>query len=50
MKVKEYMACGKPVIATSNSEYDFEIIKNADAGILVKPDDKEEVANATTEN
>jgi len=46
LKVKEYMACGKPVIATRNSEYDFEIIEKADAGVLVKPGDKEEVANA----
>ncbi len=46
LKVKEYMACGRPVIATRGSEYDFEIIEEADAGILVKPDDKEEVSNA----
>lgn len=46
LKVKEYLSCKKPVIATKESEYDFHIIKNANAGILVDPTNPEEVAKA----
>lgn len=35
LKVREYMACAVPVVATAGSEYDFEIVSQARAGILV---------------
>jgi glycosyltransferase involved in cell wall biosynthesis len=44
LKLAEYMACGKPVIAT-NSE-DFKILKKFNAGILVDPENSEEVRRA----
>jgi len=44
LKLAEYMACGKAVIAT-NSE-DFEILKEINAGILVNPENPREVCNA----
>jgi glycosyltransferase involved in cell wall biosynthesis len=44
LKLWEYMACGKPVIAT-NME-DFRVLEEYNAGILVNPEKTEEVADA----
>ena len=44
LKLWEYMACGKPVIAT-NTE-DFKALEDYNAGILVDPEKTEEVADA----
>lgn len=44
LKLWEYMACGKPVIATNSK--DFRILKDINAGILVDPERPEEVADA----
>jgi glycosyltransferase involved in cell wall biosynthesis len=44
LKLWEYMACGKPVIAT-NTE-DFKALEEYNAGILVDPEKPEEVADA----
>jgi glycosyltransferase involved in cell wall biosynthesis len=44
LKLWEYMACGKPVIAT-NTE-DFKALEKYNAGILVDPEKPEEVADA----
>ena len=44
LKLWEYMACGKPVIAT-NTE-DFRVLEEYNAGILVDPEKTEEVADA----
>ena len=44
LKLWEYMACGKPVIAT-NTE-DFKVLEEYNAGILVDPEKPEEVADA----
>ena len=44
LKLWEYMACGKPVIAT-NTE-DFRVLEEYNAGILVDPEKPEEVADA----
>jgi glycosyltransferase involved in cell wall biosynthesis len=44
LKLWEYMACGKPVIATNTS--DFEIIKKCNCGILVDAEKPADVANA----
>ena len=46
LKVYEYMSCEKPVIATKDSAYGFEILETFNAGILVKHDDRREVADA----
>ena len=46
LKVFEYMACEKPVIATRKSAYGFEILEEVGAGLLVNPENKEEVSNA----
>ena len=46
LKLYEYMACGKPVIAT-NTE-DFRVLEEYNAGILVDPEKTEEVADAIT--
>lgn len=46
MKLYEYAACGKPVVATDNSDHDF--VREHSAGILVDPENPEEVANAIT--
>jgi len=46
LKLWEYMACGKPVIAT-NTE-DFKVLEGYNAGILVDPEKPEEVADAIT--
>lgn len=44
LKLWEYMACGKPVIATNTQ--DFKALEEHNAGILVDPEKTEEVANA----
>jgi glycosyltransferase involved in cell wall biosynthesis len=44
LKLYEYMACGKPVVATRTGG--FEILEENKAGIVVDPNDKHEVANA----
>ena len=44
LKLYEYMACGKPVIAT-NTE-DFRVLEECNAGILVDSERPEEVADA----
>jgi len=46
IKVFEYMACGRPVVATKKSEYGFEILEESGAGILVDQDNIEEVSGA----
>ncbi len=48
LKVFEYMACGKPVIATKKSAYGFEILEEFGAGLLVDQDNPEEISNAIT--
>lgn len=48
LKVFEYMACGKPVIATRKSAYGFEILEEFGAGLLVDQDNLEEISNAIT--
>ncbi len=47
LKVREYLACGRPVIASSGTEYDFHIVEEAGAGILVNPENVESIADAT---
>lgn len=44
LKLWEYMACGKPVIATNTS--DFKVLKEFDAGILVDSEKYENTADA----
>jgi len=44
LKLWEYMACGKPVVATNTQ--DFKTLKENKAGILVDPEKTEEVADA----
>lgn len=44
LKLYEYMACGKPVVASRISG--FEILEENDAGILVEPENPEELAKA----
>jgi len=44
LKLYEYMACEKPVIATRTNG--FEILEDRDAGLLVEPENPEELANA----
>lgn len=44
LKLWEYMACGKPVVAT-NTE-DFRVLEEYNAGIVVDPEKTEEVADA----
>ena len=44
LKLWEYMACGKPVIAT-NTE-DFKALEEYNAGILVDPEKTEDIADA----
>ena len=48
LKIREYIACGRPVVASAGTEYDFHILEEAGAGVLVKPSDLEEVAAATS--
>jgi glycosyltransferase involved in cell wall biosynthesis len=44
LKLYEYMACGKPVVATRTSG--FEILEQNNAGLLVNPQNSEELGNA----
>jgi len=44
LKLWEYMACGKPVIATNTQ--DFKVLEEYNAGILVDSEKTEEVADA----
>ena len=44
LKIYEYMTCGKPIVARDTSGY--EIIDEYKTGILVNPEDKQEVSNA----
>jgi glycosyltransferase involved in cell wall biosynthesis len=44
LKLYEYMACGKPVVATRTSG--FEILEQNNAGLLVNPQKSEELGNA----
>lgn len=48
LKLFEYMACGKPVVA-SNIEGIREIMEESGAGILVPPEDAEKLAEAIIE-
>jgi len=44
LKLWEYMACGKPVVATRTE--DFAILAENNAGLLVNPENLQELANA----
>lgn len=44
LKLYEYMACAKPVVATNTSG--FEILEQYNAGILINPKDPQQFANA----
>ncbi|MGP8321301.1 MAG: glycosyltransferase family 4 protein [Methanosarcinaceae archaeon] len=44
LKLYEYMACEKPVIATNTEG--FEVLEQSNAGILVNPEDPQELTNA----
>jgi len=44
LKLYEYMACGKPVVATETAG--FEIVRQYNTGILVNPENPEEFSNA----
>lgn len=44
LKLYEYMACGKPVVASNLPG--FEILEENDAGVLVEPENPEELAKA----
>ena len=46
LKLYEYMACGKPVVATRVSGFD--ILEECRAGLLVNTGDYQEFANAVT--
>jgi glycosyltransferase involved in cell wall biosynthesis len=45
IKLFEYMACGKPVVASNFPEIS-KVVKEADCGILVDPTNVDEIANA----
>ncbi|MDI9395919.1 MAG: glycosyltransferase family 4 protein [Euryarchaeota archaeon] len=45
LKLYEYMACGKPIIATRTDG--FELLEEINAGILVNPENPVEFANST---
>ena len=45
LKLFEYMACGKPVVASNFPEI-RKVVKEADCGILVDPTDVDEIADA----
>jgi len=46
LKLCEYMACGKPVVATRTDG--FEILEQFKAGVLIDPENRLEFANVTT--
>ena len=45
LKIYEYLACGKPVVA-SDIKGIGDLLRNSNAGIGVKPEDPVELANA----
>lgn len=47
LKVREYLACGRPVVASAGTEYDFHIVEEAGAGVLVDSGNIDAVAAAT---
>jgi glycosyltransferase involved in cell wall biosynthesis len=44
LKLYEYMACGRPIVASDVPG--FEILRDSNSGLLVNPDDKDDVAKA----
>jgi len=46
LKVREYMACARPVVASRGTGYDFGIVEAAGAGVLVDPSNIREVVTA----
>ncbi len=46
LKVREYMACARPVVASRGTGYDFGIVEEASAGVLVDPSNIREVVTA----
>lgn len=44
LKLYEYMACGKPIIATNTDG--FELLEESNAGILIDPENSTEFANS----
>ena len=46
LKVREYMACARPVLASKGTQYDFGIVEEAGAGVLVDPTDLGAAAEA----
>jgi glycosyltransferase involved in cell wall biosynthesis len=44
LKLYEYMACGKAIIATKT--YGFELLEETNAGVLIDPENSEEFANS----
>jgi len=44
LKIREYMACGRPIVASSGTDYDFGIIESAGAGLLADSGNIDEVA------
>ena len=46
LKVREYMACARPVVASRGTGYDFGIVEAASAGVLVDPSNIREVVTA----
>lgn len=48
LKIREYMACGRPVVASAGTEYDFHIVEESGAGLLADPAKVEDVAAATS--
>ncbi|RLG31401.1 glycosyltransferase family 1 protein [Methanosarcinales archaeon] len=44
LKLYEYMACGKPIVATNTEG--FEVLEQSNAGLLVNPENSQELANA----
>lgn len=47
LKVREYLACGRPIVASAGTEYDFHIVEEAGAGVLVDSGNINAVAAAT---
>ena len=47
LKIREYMACSRPVIASRGTAFDFAIVEEAGAGLLVDPRNPDEIAKAT---
>jgi len=49
LKVREYMSCARPVIASRGTQYDFAIVEEAGGGVLVDSTNIREVATAVGE-